>query len=32
MRYQAAVNDLVVTYRMIGRITNGSFRLPAVIV
>jgi hypothetical protein len=31
MRYQAAVNELVVVYRMIGRITAGNFRLPAVI-
>ncbi|MDZ5621057.1 hypothetical protein SFC88_09480 [Nocardioides sp. HM23] len=30
MRYQPAVNQLVVAYRMIGRITNGNFRLPAV--
>ena len=32
MRYQPAVNQLVVAYRMIGRITDGSFSLPAVIV
>lgn len=31
MRYQPAVNQLVVAYRMIGRITDGNFRLPAVI-
>ena len=31
MRYQPAVNQLVVAYRMIGRITDGKFRLPAVI-
>lgn len=31
LRYQAAVNELVVAYRMIGRITDGNFRLPAVI-
>ena len=30
MRYQPAVNQLVVVYRMIGRITDGDFRLPAV--
>lgn len=29
-RYQGAVNSLVVAYRMIGRITDGDFRLPAV--
>ena len=31
MRYQPAVNQLVVAYRMTGRITDGKFRLPAVI-
>lgn len=31
MRYQAAVDDLVTIYRMIGRTTDGNFRLPAVI-
>lgn len=31
LRYQPAVDQLVVAYRMIGRITNGNFRLPAVI-
>lgn len=31
MRYQAAVDELVAVYRMIGRITDGNFRLPAVI-
>lgn len=30
VRYQGAVTSLVVAYRMIGRITNGDFRLPAV--
>ena len=30
MRYQPAVDQLVVAYRMIGRITDGKFRLPAV--
>lgn len=30
MRYQPAVNQLIVVYRMIGRITDGDFRLPAV--
>jgi hypothetical protein len=30
VRYQPAVSSLVVTYRMIGRITNGDYRLPAV--
>ncbi len=31
LRYQAAVDELVVAYRMIGRITDGKFKLPAVI-
>jgi len=31
MRYQPAVDQLVVAYRMIGRISNGNFKLPAVI-
>ena len=31
MRYQPAVDQLVVAYRMIGRITDGKYRLPAVI-
>jgi hypothetical protein len=31
MRYQDAVDELVAVYRMIGRITDGNFRLPAVI-
>lgn len=30
LRYQGAVNALVVAYRMIGRITDGDFTLPAV--
>ena len=30
MRYQPAVNEFVVAYCMIGRITRGNFRLPAV--
>lgn len=29
MRYQSAVDHLVIAYRMIGRITDGDFRLPA---
>jgi len=31
MRYQPAVDEVVVAYRMIARITDGNFRLPAVI-
>lgn len=30
VRFQPAVSSLAVTYRMIARITNGDFRLPAV--
>lgn len=30
VRYQAAISKLVVAYGMVGRITNGDFRLPAV--
>jgi hypothetical protein len=31
MRYQPAVNQLVVAHGMIGRITRGNFKLPAVL-
>ena len=30
VRYQDAISKLVVAYGMVGRITNGNFRLPAV--
>lgn len=30
LRYQGAVNALAVAHRMIGRITDGDFTLPAV--
>jgi len=30
VRYQDAISKLVVAYRMVGRITNGDFKLPAV--
>lgn len=30
VRYQQAVSSLVTAYRMIGRITDGDFRLPKV--
>lgn len=30
VRYQDAISKLVIAYGMVGRITNGNFRLPAV--